>query len=170
MIATCAYGIEVNSLENPKNDFHQIAEKLVNFASVSTQLKFILLFMAPKLMQALKVKLFDAEVTEFFRSIVAETMKTREEKKIVRNDMIHLLMEAKKGKLSIEKEKEENLKDGFATVEESHVGKSEVKRQWEDDDLTAQWYVHFNFLVCFSMNLFSFVFFLAGFDGVRKIY
>jgi cytochrome P450 family 9 len=63
----------------------------------------------------------------------------REEQGIVRKDMIHLLMEAKKGKLTYEKEKEEKIVDGFATVEESDVGRSEVKRKWEDDDLTAQW-------------------------------
>lgn len=96
--------------------------------------------MAPSLMKHLKLKLFDPKITHFFRKIVAETMKTRDDKGIVRKDMIHLLMEAKKGKLVHEKETEEKTIDGFATVEESVVGKSEVKRKWEDDDLTAQWY------------------------------
>lgn len=89
-------------------------------------------------MNAFKVRLFDEEVTDFFRSTITETMKVREEKGIVRKDMVHLLMEAKKGKLTYEKEKEEKIVDGFATVEESEVGRSEVKRKWEDDDLTAQ--------------------------------
>jgi cytochrome P450 family 9 len=139
VIATCAFGIEVNSFENPKNDFNQIAHELLNFGSFLTSLKFVGLFMAPKLMKFFKVKLFASKITEFFREIVSETMKTREEKGIVRKDMIHLLMEAKKGQLTHEKEKEEKIIDGFATVEESAVGQSEVKRKWEDDDLTAQW-------------------------------
>jgi cytochrome P450 family 9 len=94
--------------------------------------------MVPKLMHALKIKFFDAETTDFFQCAITETMKAREEKGIIRNDMIHLLIEAKKGNLSYEKEKEEE-NDGFATVKESQVGRNEVRRKWEDDDLTAQW-------------------------------
>jgi cytochrome P450 family 9 len=139
VIATCAYGIEINSFENPKNDFYQIATKFVNFDSFWLSIKFAGYLVIPKIMNAFKVKLFDPRITDFFRKTITETMKVREEKGIVRKDMIHLLMEAKKGKLTYEKEKEEKIVDGFATVEESEVGRSEVKRKWEDDDLTAQW-------------------------------
>lgn len=91
-------------------------------------------------MQILRIKFFDHETTEFFQSAITETMKARAEKGIIRKDMIHLLIEAKKGKLTYEKEKEEDkMTEGFATVEESQVGRSEVRRKWEDDDLTAQW-------------------------------
>jgi len=38
-------------------------------------------------------------VVNFFRSLVHNTMSTREERGIVRHDMIHLLMQAKKGTL-----------------------------------------------------------------------
>jgi cytochrome P450 family 9 len=38
-------------------------------------------------------------VVNFFRSLVQNTMSTREAKGIVRLDMIHLLMQAKKGTL-----------------------------------------------------------------------
>jgi cytochrome P450 family 9 len=38
-------------------------------------------------------------VMNFFRSLVHNTMSTREAKGIVRPDMIHLLMQAKKGTL-----------------------------------------------------------------------
>lgn len=106
----------------------------------------------PKLMKTLRIKFFDTETTQFFQSAITETMRIREQKGIVRKDMIHLLMDARKGKLSYEKDSEEKIKDGFATVEESHVGQSEVKTKWEDDDLTAQ----------------CFIFFFAGFDTVRN--
>lgn len=105
-----------------------------------------------KVTQALRMNYSDAETTKFFQDAITETMKVREEKGIVRKDMIHLLMDAKKGKLSYEKAKEEKVTDGFATVEESHVGQAEVKTKWDDDDLTAQ----------------CFIFFFAGFDTVRN--
>lgn len=54
-------------------------------------------------------------------------MKYREENNVIRQDMIHLLMEAKKG--SLKHEESSGTKDaGFATVEESKLGKEVVKR------------------------------------------
>lgn len=107
-------------------------------------IKFIGYLSMPKVMTALKIKFFDQETTEFFQNAIEETMKIREEKGIIRHDMINLLIQAKKGKLTHEKEKEsEKTTDGFATVEESQVGTAEVKRKWEDDDLTAQCFIFF---------------------------
>lgn len=107
-------------------------------------LKFVGYMMIPKLMTALQIRFFDQETTDFFQGVIEETMKVREEKGIVRHDMINLLIQAKKGKLAHEKEKdEEKVHDGFATVEESQVGQTEVKRKWEDADLTAQCFIFF---------------------------
>lgn len=61
-------------------------------------------------------------------------------------------MQARKGQLAHTTTDEEKITDGFATVEESEVGKSEVKRVWDDDDFAAQ----------------SLIFFLAGFDTVAN--
>lgn len=143
VIATCAFGIEVNSFQNPKNDFHRISAKIANFGSFLITLKFAGYFLMPKVMKALNVKFFDDETTEFFQVAISETMNAREAKGIVRHDMINLLIQAKKGNLTHEKEKEEKVVEGFATVEESQVGKSAVKRTWEDDDLTAQCFIFF---------------------------
>uniref|UniRef100_A0A2H1VYP7 unspecific monooxygenase n=1 Tax=Spodoptera frugiperda TaxID=7108 RepID=A0A2H1VYP7_SPOFR len=77
-------------------------------------------------------------------------MRNRELKNIIRPDMIHLLMEAKKGKLTHDDIKCNDVATGFATVTESAVGKKSVKRDWSDSDLIAQ----------------AVVFFVAGFDTV----
>lgn len=45
----------------------------------------------------LKVSLFPESAKQFFRNLVNFTMKDREDRNIIRPDMIHLLMEAKKG-------------------------------------------------------------------------
>lgn len=55
-------------------------------------------------------------------------MKNRENKGIVRPDMIQLLMEAKKGSLKYDTSQIEGNDAGFATVVESSVGKQIVKR------------------------------------------
>lgn len=65
-------------------------------------------------------------VGTFFKNMVLSSIETREKKNIIRPDMIHLLMEAKKGKL--EHKDEGNSKDtGFSTVEETFLGTSTVR-------------------------------------------
>lgn len=73
--------------------------------------------------------MFHESVRDFFRSIVSNTMKHREVSGIIRPDMIQLLMEAKKGSLKYEASHNEGNDAGFATVEESNVGKRVVKRR-----------------------------------------
>jgi cytochrome P450 family 9 len=153
IIASCAFGIEINSFKNPTNDFFRIAKKVTNFTSFKTGLKFAGYLAFPQLMKALKINLLDKESCDFFEEAIYDTMKTREKQGIIRNDMIQLMLQAKAGNLSHNNNLEEKSSDGFATVEESHLGKAEVKRKWDDADLAAQ----------------CFIFFLAGFDTVRSL-
>lgn len=148
VIATCAFGLEVNSFKNPNNEFQSIAKKSTNFNNTATSLKFVGFTMFPNLMKFFKIKFFDSEVTEFFQTAIVSVMKEREVKGIIRHDMIDLLMDAKKGKLTYKTEEKEV--DGFATVEESDLGKSKIDRVWDEDDLSAQ----------------AFIFFFAGFETV----
>lgn len=52
--------------------------------------------------QLLGATIIPNKVTEFFRSIVHETVSSREKENVVRPDMIQLLMQAKKGVLKDE--------------------------------------------------------------------
>lgn len=106
-------------------------------------------------MEWLNIKFLDKELYEFFDGALTDTIKERERRNIVRNDMIDILLEAKKGNLKHEEShQEEKLSNvGFATVEESDIGKHTVKRTWTDDDLMAQ----------------CFIFFFAGFETVSTV-
>src|SRR5690349_17048211 len=117
VIASTAFGIEVNSIKHPGNDFLRIARKLTNFGSFQVFLKHIGYAMIPSLMKMMDVHLFDKETTTFFHAASIDAMRIREEKGIVRNDMINLLMLARKGKLK--HTKEENSDEGFAIAQES---------------------------------------------------
>lgn len=153
IIGTTAFGLEVNSFENPDNDFMRIAKKVSDFDRPLVMLKLIGFFLWPKLMAFLNIKLFDAETNEFFTYAINETFKAREKEGVMRNDMIDLLIQARKGNLNHDdeiKEEDNHSQDGFAVVEEHEVGKAKVKRVWEDDDITAQ----------------CFIFFFAGFETV----
>lgn len=150
VIASSAFGIEVNSFKDPENEFYKIATKITNFNMTKQLLKSFAFMIFPKLMKWLGITIFDKEVNPFIREATIETMRIREEKGIVRHDMINLLMQARKGQLATNNNDNEKITEGFATVEESQLGKSEVTRVWDDDDLAAQ----------------CFIFFLAGFDTV----
>ena len=100
-IATCAFGIEVNSFKDPENDFQKVANGINNNSGFVTGLKFLGMSLFPKFMETFKITFFAKEVTSFFRKAVHETMSIREKQGIVRPDMINLLLQAKKGLLLI---------------------------------------------------------------------
>lgn len=139
MIATCAFGLEVNSFKDPDNDFQKITSLVTAFTKPITALKIMANQIAPKLLEFLNISVMDKKICAFFRETILETMKIREEKGIIRHDMINLLIQARKGQLNhvklMEDQKEET---GFATVEESTMGKTKSARVWDDDDIAAQ--------------------------------
>lgn len=151
VIGTCAFGIKVDSLKEKDNNFYVTAKKVFSFNNFGTQIKFVFYRMCPWLMELLKIPLFDESGRSFMKNLVLSTMKTREEKKIVRPDMIHLLMEAQKGNLTHSTGDKDSA--GFATVEESEIGLSGARRTWSEDEIVAQ----------------CFLFFLAGFDTVSTV-
>ncbi|KAJ8928371.1 hypothetical protein NQ314_019102 [Rhamnusium bicolor] len=151
VIATTAFGIKVDSLAEANNEFYLMGKDATDFTTFSKTMKFFAFFMSPKISKVLRLRLFSNEMTNYFRQLINDTIKVREEKAIVRPDMIHLLMEARKGN---HKNDEDGIIDtGFATVQESDLGNKSNIRVREDltnDDITAQ----------------ALIFFLAGFDGV----
>ncbi|XP_055696998.1 probable cytochrome P450 9f2 [Phlebotomus papatasi] len=152
VIGTCAFGVKVDSLKDKNNEFFVTSRSLINFTSISLQIKFILYIICPQIMKFFKISFFSEAASNFIRKIVLDTMKTREEKNIIRPDMIHLLMEAKKGNLIDAGNDKDSA--GFATVEESDIGmRTFIKRSWKDDELVGQ----------------CFLFFLAGYEALSTI-
>lgn len=152
VIASCAFGLKVNSFADPNNEFLVSGKKLMNFLGATTMLKIFFLRVAPRFGKVLGIEIMDSKVEDFFRSMVFDTMDERERQNIFRPDMINILMQLRKGSTiaqqTVAEEKNEANIDGFATVEESSIGKSVVKRKWTDNELISQ----------------AFVFFFAGFE------
>lgn len=94
----------------------------------------------------LQIQLFTDDVSLFFRNLVKDNIKKRETEGIVRPDLIHMLMEARKGHLNPDsaKEREESL---MCLSEEV---KNAAPLELSDDDIVAQ----------------ALAFFFAGFDTV----
>ncbi|KAK7863032.1 hypothetical protein R5R35_010775 [Gryllus longicercus] len=138
VIASAAFGVSCDSLEQPQNEFYRWGKIMTTFSKLRT-LIFLGYILFPRLMQSLKLRVLDANATNFFDSLVHSTIKERQQKGIFRPDMLQLLMQAREGQLKAEKED---------AAEAEEVGAK--KTILSDEDLSAQ----------------AMVFFFAGFETV----
>ncbi|XP_049785532.1 cytochrome P450 9e2-like [Schistocerca cancellata] len=136
VIATSAFGVKVDSLSDPENLFYCMGRELTNIR-VTAAIGYMLF---PWLMVLLGIPFVSTKAIEYFKSVVWETIETREKQGIVRPDMLHLLMQARRGELAAD----EGEKDGTA----GHKG-----RRLTDEDVAAQ----------------AMIFFFAGFDTVSTV-
>lgn len=128
VIATCAFGIQVNSLKDPENEFFVMGRDVTNFSGLRS-LKFFGFINVPKLMKALGISLFQPAVTTFFRKVVMGNISYRDEHNFYRPDMIQLLREAKKGQISSSTEESvADSADTFAVVQEADVNKQHTTK------------------------------------------
>ncbi|KZC05569.1 Cytochrome P450 9e2 [Dufourea novaeangliae] len=95
VIATVAFGISVNSLEDRDNEFYKKGADVTQFGGLFRLFKFILFRMNPRLTRMAGFSFFSRDTVSFFRRMVSDTVKTRDERNIIRPDMIHLLMQAR---------------------------------------------------------------------------
>ncbi|CAG9827672.1 unnamed protein product [Diabrotica balteata] len=150
VIATTAFGIKVDSLENPDNEFYLMGREVTNFTGGLKMLKFFIAAAFPRLANFLKLSFFDKKTTNFFTNLIDKTIKMREEKGIVRLDMIHLLIEAKKG---VHVKEDHTVDEGFAMAKEAeNISGKAVSKEITNLDITAQ----------------ALIFFLGGFETVAS--
>ena len=88
-----------------------------------------------------KNKNIPANVTDYFCQIIENTVHIRKERNIVRPDMIHLLLEAQKGRQNHEETSEIN--EGFSSVSDSELTKNRRKQEITLDDINSQAFVFF---------------------------
>jgi len=105
VIATCAFGIIVDSMRNPNNEFYVNGREATTFNNLSL-IKFFIFRSLPWVAKVLKLRMVRQKIADFFQDLVDSTIKIRDENGIVRPDMLQLMMESrdKEGKpeLSIE--------------------------------------------------------------------
>ncbi|CAH1128987.1 unnamed protein product [Ceutorhynchus assimilis] len=101
VIATTAFGVKVDSLNEPNNTFYSMGQKLTNLRGILNLIKFVLLPTMPKICKYLGIKFLNPTAAEYFHEVVNDTIKAREENQIVRQDLIHLLLEARKNQSDV---------------------------------------------------------------------
>ncbi|XP_031624495.1 probable cytochrome P450 9f2 [Contarinia nasturtii] len=154
VIATCAFGIKVNSISSPNNTFYRNGETLMHFNGFKRTMKLFVTMFFTKFSRFFNIKFFDEKITNEFKDMILNTMEIRKEKNIHRPDMINILMQVRDGILNSQTEEGfKEVNDGFATAEESEVKNTFVGHRWNDDELVAQ----------------CLVFFLAGFETSSSV-
>ncbi|SPP75002.1 cytochrome P450 9c1 [Drosophila guanche] len=130
VIATAAFGIQVNSFKDPNNEFFTIGQRVSQF-SIWVILKVMLFILLPKLMNFLRVPVMDMNNIDYFKKLVFGAIEHRKEHNIVRPDMIQQLMEAQR------KFREEQEASQETTTPEDRA-------EFNDEDLLAQCLLFFS--------------------------
>lgn len=99
VIGSIAFGLDLNSMENPNSKFREIGKKAVTIKGIG-QLKVFFVSIFQGFAKKMNMKLIDPEVSEFFINSMKETIDYREQNNIRRNDFLDLLIQLKNhGKL-----------------------------------------------------------------------
>ncbi|KAF5271172.1 hypothetical protein FQR65_LT17687 [Abscondita terminalis] len=122
VIATTAFGLKCNSMEDKNNDFYLMGKSVTTFGA-STFIKINFASAFPKLAKFLQLRILSKPAVSFFRGVIREALSKREKDGLVRPDMIHLLMEARKEQIK--------AADGNSKI------------VFTDDDITAQALIFF---------------------------
>lgn len=121
IISSTAFGLKINTFEDQNNRFG------TTMANAVFGLKPVFLMYFPRIASWLRIKIFAKEHEQFFRDVIRDTVDERQKNNIVRNDMLHLLLLAKEGKLNEQQDREIDQDTGFATISEMIAYKTSEK-------------------------------------------
>ncbi|KAL0270234.1 UNVERIFIED_CONTAM: hypothetical protein PYX00_007706 [Menopon gallinae] len=148
VISSCAFGMETNSLQNPKSEFREFGKKIFKADFKSVFINMILVNF-PKFMKLFGLKLVPKDISDFFIGAVRDNIEYRERTNTKRNDFLQLLIQLMRtGKIE--------------DIQLMRTGKIEDVDKTPIDGLTDEELVQ-----KFSLNEAAaqcFIFFLAGFD------
>lgn len=101
IIASCAFGIQCNTLQTPNSDFRKYG-KLIFEQSPAAALNILIITMLPaNFLRCIGYKLLRTDVSSFFMKIVEEIVHYRETNNVRRKDFMDLLIRLKnKGTLA----------------------------------------------------------------------
>lgn len=91
VIGTCAFGIECNSLNNPRAVFRKMCRKIFKEPRHSMKTVFVMAVFQ-NFCRFMRMKTHTDDVLEFFMNIVQETIEYRELNKIERSDFMDILI------------------------------------------------------------------------------
>jgi cytochrome P450 family 6 len=109
VISSCAFGIQSNSLKDPKAEFRDFGRRVFNFTRYRT-LEVLGFFFVPSLISCINGSFFTKKTTKFLRKVFWDTISYREKNRITREDFLDLLIQLKnKGHIDGEEKEDENV-------------------------------------------------------------
>lgn len=134
IIGSTAFGIKINTLQQPDNDFYKMGTEV---AHTVFEVRSLALITFRKLAAWLKLRIIPTRHVKFFSNVIHTTLEERARKNIVRNDMLHLLLLAREGKLDVEnsKDKENGLGNGLGN------GRENGQKNGQDVDRTVRTFI-----------------------------
>lgn len=119
IITNVAYGIEVDTINDPKHIMRQMGVKVFEPNTVAG-LRFFTAFFTPLVNRLFKFKFVNDETENFFKKIIGENVEYREQNDYHRNDLMQTLIQLKN--------------DGFTTGDKADCDRKKITR----DDVFAQ--------------------------------
>ena len=98
VIASCAYGVEANCLENPESEFRKCGYSMFKM-DFWRGLELPAYFMLPQVMKLFRFTTFSYYSTQFIKSSISHVMENREKTGNKRNDLIDTLIDIKKAEV-----------------------------------------------------------------------
>lgn len=156
VIASIGFGIDVDCITNPNNDFRVYGRKIFS-ASLKTSLKRLLALGAPSLMKYFRIKMVSQDVENFIVSVVRENLEYREKNNVARKDFFQLLIQLRN--------------TGTVQLDDDHwtTKSTENQKKLTINEMAAQSFVFFaagripRFQNSISANL-QYTFIIAGFE------
>lgn len=97
VIASVAFGIEVDSIRDPTVYFRKMGAKAADRSVTSHMILYFFYFTTPKLFKFLKLRIVDREIEEFMIETVRRTLNFRENNRLNRDDFFQLLIKMRNG-------------------------------------------------------------------------
>lgn len=95
VIATCAFGLDINVLENPDSVFVKIANSVFQPSKLGKLRRYLRNHLPFFIYKTFGLKSIPKEMEDYFIKVIKNSIKQREENNLQRNDFIQLMMELK---------------------------------------------------------------------------
>jgi len=93
VIGCCAFGLKLNAASDNTSLFHSYGKTAMQ-PSIFYFIREICVMSSPAILKNVRISFFPNSTTAFFESVFKETMKYREQNSVVRNDIVHALIQA----------------------------------------------------------------------------
>ncbi|XP_055838038.1 probable cytochrome P450 9f2 [Episyrphus balteatus] len=124
VIASAAFGLKMKSYGREESEFTKMGAVLLRPEGLGVIIKSILIAVLPQVGKIFKINILSTKALNYLKGVVSQTIKQRKENKIIRQDMIQLMLESQK--------------HGESKTEEKTDNRETVLTNWTENEMIAQ--------------------------------